>query len=466
LINGGRKMKNSKLVIISILLLSLVTAAYSGGKGEAGEKEEIGKVAVIRYWTTETDPISVETDFSIIRSYEEQNPNVRVKAEYVAAADIWPKLMASKKAGTEPEMVYASPWQTQTLMGQGWVKPLTKVVDRIGRDKFIQNMLNSFKGQDDEYYGIPTQTAVLQLFYRDDIFKNKGLQPPTYSSELFTLLKKLTEDTNGDGKIDVWGYSQAGQGFMNQSTFVSELWRQGGYMYDEDNNVAFDSKYFQEAVDGLKYMGELAKYCPPGMTGHGYFEMGMNYVNEKTATIRYSGRLISHIERHNPEVGFKTKAVLCPVHEDKKIKVSWCGSDTWVMFNGCKYPEAGMDFLHHYMTGEQYALFLRAVPLHMFPSHSLDEFINKLSEYPEFKKYDQVWKNQLAMMSDPEVPHALNAEHEGVINPYIGEAFGSDTIDKEVAKYFGGEQSAEQAVKNIGTAWRRITEDLRERGVQ
>jgi len=119
---------------------------------------------VIRYWTTESDPMSIEIDFGIIRDFEEQNPDVRIKPEYISESDLFPKLMASMRAGTEPEVMYGAPWLVQSMGAKGSLVPLDDVVARLERSKFIPELLDSMvvKGR---VIGIPVQTCTFQLFY-------------------------------------------------------------------------------------------------------------------------------------------------------------------------------------------------------------------------------------------------------------------------------------------------------------
>ena len=45
------------------------------------------------------------------------------------------------------------------------------------------------------------------MFYRTDLFEKAGLKPPTTVEEFVRVAKSLTADTNGDGKIDQWGFA-------------------------------------------------------------------------------------------------------------------------------------------------------------------------------------------------------------------------------------------------------------------
>ena len=57
-------------------------------------------------------------------------------------------------------------------------------------------------------YGFPLQLKVGCLAYNKDIFDKEGLPypPPDWTwDEYYETAKKLTKDTDGDGRVDQWG---------------------------------------------------------------------------------------------------------------------------------------------------------------------------------------------------------------------------------------------------------------------
>jgi len=135
------------------------------------------------------------------------------------------------------------------------------------------------------------------------------------------------------------------------------------------------------------------------------------------------------------------------------------------MFDGCRYPDEGKDFIHHYMSGDNYVNFLRGVPLHLFPSYDVEKYSSMLQEFPMWKKYAQVWDVMVEMMSTPGVPRGANFEHRGVFNPYMGDVYGLGVIGDKMNEFFAGKISAEEVVRQAGVAWRQTVQEMKEKGI-
>lgn len=441
------KLTVAKTVCMVVLVFALVLAV--------GLMPGAAKTKQIRFLTTETDPLTVEIDLKAIRDFEEQFPDVQVKREQVDVENLWPKIMASVRAGTQPELVLLSAEAVQTFIGMGLLEPLNDVVDRIGRDDFLPWALPPYTSEGNNY-GIYPEVCTWELFYRTDLFEDKGLEPPQYWDEMLDAAEKLTEDIDGDGKTDRWGFTQLGaKGSIISSSLFAEIWRNNGQIFDKENNVVFDSVYREESIEALDYMRKLVEYCPPGVAGYGYFEAGMAYTNEKAAMCRYAGRLISHIERHNPEVGWKTATVISPIPRGGRY-ISIAAGAPAVIFKGCKYLQAAKDFMCHYLTGESYDLFIESVPLHIFPPRKSLLRKGKFLQTPMWQKYSQIWEQ---MIEASEIPGAFiypTTEHMGVINPYIGDCMGSQKVAEQASACLAGRVSPEEAIDKGGAAYREI----------
>jgi multiple sugar transport system substrate-binding protein len=90
------------------------------------------------------------------------------------------------------------------------------------------------------------------LYYRADLFEQKGIEVPTTWDELRAAAKKLAEDSNGDGKPDKYLYALRPNTF-HYSQFV---FQNGGSLLSDDlTKAAFNSP---EGVAALQYQMDLA----------------------------------------------------------------------------------------------------------------------------------------------------------------------------------------------------------------
>jgi multiple sugar transport system substrate-binding protein len=67
-------------------------------------------------------------------------------------------------------------------------------------------MLSSLRLPDGGIYAFPWKTNPMMLMYNVDLLKAVGVQPPRTQSELLEACRKLTRDTNGDGRDDKWAF--------------------------------------------------------------------------------------------------------------------------------------------------------------------------------------------------------------------------------------------------------------------
>lgn len=107
-------------------------------------------------------------------------------------------------------------------------------------------------------YTIPLVTEWQVLYYRTDLFKQAGLNPPTTFDELLNAAKTLN---NPDKNI--YGIVSRGQRGAAVTQFSSYLYNFGGDFL-KDGKAVIDSP---EAVEALKFYGKMLKeYGPPGVT--------------------------------------------------------------------------------------------------------------------------------------------------------------------------------------------------------
>ncbi|NOX97547.1 MAG: extracellular solute-binding protein [Nitrospirae bacterium] len=124
-----------------------------------------------------------------------------------------------------------------------------------------------------KYYGIPLGIIPLGIFYNKDMFKKAGLdpeKPPRNLEEFIEYGKKLTKDTDGDGKIDQWG-------FMNDIWPMGKVWvwesilvQNGGSLLNaEKTKAAFNNKAGLDALNIMLDFSRKDKIAPPGVSDAG-----------------------------------------------------------------------------------------------------------------------------------------------------------------------------------------------------
>ncbi len=116
--------------------------------------------------------------------------------------------------------------------------------------QYAQGPLDAMTYQGD-YVAMLNDFDAYALYYRSDLFEQKGIAVPKTWDELRAAAKQLAEDTNGDGKIDKYRYAIR----PNTFHFSQFLYQAGGTLLNADNTKAtFNGP---EGVSALQFQKDL-----------------------------------------------------------------------------------------------------------------------------------------------------------------------------------------------------------------
>ena len=134
-------------------------------------------------------------------------------------------------------------------------------------------------------------------YYRKDLFAKAGIPIPTTWDELYVAAKALTKDTNGDGKIDVYGFTAAGKAPDELSqAWLNAFYGYGGQIVQNNGRSGFNTPA------GIKAANLWKKFYQEGIFPPDYFAWGRDdFINAmaqgRTAygcfTASYYGNFIS-----------------------------------------------------------------------------------------------------------------------------------------------------------------------------
>jgi multiple sugar transport system substrate-binding protein len=114
------------------------------------------------------------------------------------------------------------------------------------------------------------------LFYRKDIFQQKGLKPPKTVEEMEALAQKLH-----DPKNNFYGFVARGLKNANASPWAYILYAFGGDYLTADRKSAMNSPAW---VKGLEYYsGMLKRFAPPGVVNFNWYESSAAFMQGQVA---------------------------------------------------------------------------------------------------------------------------------------------------------------------------------------
>lgn len=134
--------------------------------------------------------------------------------------------------------------------------------------------------------GIPSQIGANVLVYRKDWFEDAGISVSSLETwdQFLSSAQKLTQDTDGDGKIDRWAYGMAGtvEGGNVFSDWAIMIHSWGADILDKTGRPAFNNQLGVEATQFWANMFLQHKIVPPGTP---VYSSGMTYDLYKTGKI-------------------------------------------------------------------------------------------------------------------------------------------------------------------------------------
>jgi multiple sugar transport system substrate-binding protein len=226
----------------------------------------------------------------VIADYEKAHPNIKVALEQATFTDKETVYATRTEAGMGPDVADFTFDPVPLFVSKGYLKDLQPFIDKEG-STFINNYYEAARAPltvNGHLYAMPTNFYPWVLVYNTKLFREAGLdpsKPPKTMDELLTAAKVLTRDTNGDGKLDTWGFGVTALRSLGiYSRFGGFLWSAGGDFLTKDYSAS--ALNTPEALQGFKFFIELNtkhKVVHPGALEMGANDVRIAMANGKVA---------------------------------------------------------------------------------------------------------------------------------------------------------------------------------------
>ncbi|MBA3480053.1 MAG: extracellular solute-binding protein, partial [Lautropia sp.] len=280
---------------------------------------------------------------------------VRVVVDTVPPDQAYDKLQASISAGTPYDvsgLIFVA--HVVLLAEAGKLVPITKLIDK---HKWGPRILFPVKG---EQYWYPYDYNFCWMYYRKDLYEQKGLKVPTSWDQVLDNAKALT-DGKSFGVSHPIGSNGAGQ-WMS----IGYMWAEGVRLMDDNFKLVLDAPDMKSKFTRyLDFMKQLSGSMPPGMSQALFATVLGQYSGSQAAMVPYAGRLMEVLEDRAPELASKTGFFMYPDSAGKAVAVNH-GYDGWVVVD-TPMREESMKFME-WFTENQYINFLHSAPLHFQPA--------------------------------------------------------------------------------------------------
>jgi len=312
---------------------------------------EISVGAPLIYWCA-TNLEEIELAKRLVKEWNHSHSETPIQLQPVpAGASSEEVLLAAIVAKTNPD-IYSNMLpamlnkfvKADSLLRLDGLKNFaTETEARIGA-----TILKDYRSPDGHYHQLPWKLNPVMLVYNSDLFQKLKIKPPRTYGEFWTAAKKLTADTDGDGRIDRWA--------MSPSTTV--LWWQRLYDFLPFYMAATNGRSLLNQgradfnnVSGIAVMDFFQKGF-----GRGYFPISGTvsnlFVQQKVGMTIVGPWALKMFERSMPQK-FNFKTIPIPVPDGHTGPAYTYGDPkSFVVFKNTQHPEAAWEFVK-FMTSKK-----------------------------------------------------------------------------------------------------------------
>ena len=250
-------------------------------------------------------------------------------------------LLTAAIGGGGPDVATFKLTATPSFVGNDLLANLDEfIANWEDKDQINENLYNTMRTASgtDSIYVMPWNTQVLYVYYRPSMFEAAGVTVPTTYEEFLDACAKLTRDTDGDGKTDVYGFGMRGSN-GGQEPWGCSAYAGGGDWEHLDSEGAI--KGMQDYID-LYTNG----YAPETAPNDGFAQVIDNFKSGLTAmTIHHIGSSAQMMELFGDDVA----AFVFPAGEGQWTSM---GDTETVMFESCANKEAAFEWMAYLATGK------------------------------------------------------------------------------------------------------------------
>jgi len=255
--------------IFNLLVLSLLVLIFISSAALA---------QTLNVWNV--SPISSDPGTKVIGDlFEEKNPGAEVKFTGIPYSDKLTKSSTEFFAGaknTSFDVDEITEMWLPIFVENEWLDPITDYADSSFLNQYPEALLNALKFNG-KIYAIPHYINQPLFYYNKKLLKEAGYdRPPKTWEELKEYSRKLTKDGQFGFAVPLYQESDTLYYFL---TYIYEA---GGRMYNENGDIAFNSKATLKALDFLVDMYQEG-LMPKGVNTMDCFRVANLFRQKKVA---------------------------------------------------------------------------------------------------------------------------------------------------------------------------------------
>jgi multiple sugar transport system substrate-binding protein len=357
-----------KLLTVVLTLALLIGASLSTGYADDVRKFEGTVLHMIAEQQTPTVALMKQLD-----AFEELT-GIRVELEMGPFDNVVQKITLAMYSGSDMYDIIATPYQfLGNLVVNGYVQPLEplmqnpdlRIIPGYNEDDIIAGMWQASGEWKGTIYGIPANSCIMHLAYRQDLFDNPEEQAKFKGKYGYDLVVPTDWDTYRDvaefftrsaGETlageklthNFYGVSMSGKRHdATTCEWLNYAWSFGGGVFDDEGNIIIGN---EKNIAALEYYKELAEFAPPGVTNKTWDEQTTEMQQGIAAmAIIFNDCLPAIEDPQESTVAGKMGYGAIPIGE---APAAHYGAWTYFIPTASRNPEAAWVFLQWFNTPE------------------------------------------------------------------------------------------------------------------
>jgi multiple sugar transport system substrate-binding protein len=240
-----------------LLALTLLAVLPLTGCGSA---EQSGGKTTLTFWNGYTGPDRPALE-GLVKKFNETHPGIQIQMNVMTWDVLFQKLLPAYTSGNGPDLVAFDDAHIGRFAAKGVLAPLDDWFSAEQTANLVKPAVDAtmFKGK---HYAVPMTFTPILMYYNKKLFKDAGLdpdKPPTTWADWQTALKKLTKDTDGDGRPEQYGTALPDHQTIQVWPIL--LWGNGGDL------LSLNSPQSVQAVQQWSDLIVKEKVSPTGLGG-------------------------------------------------------------------------------------------------------------------------------------------------------------------------------------------------------
>ena len=302
---------------------------------------------------------------------EEKFPDIKIQFDPVTYGEKEMVFTNQSEAKVAADIVHFSYRPIPIFIEKKYLLDLTPFVEKETglKEKFLEETL-ALSMKNGRIYSLPDDYNIIVLVYNKKMFREAGIdpnKPPATWDQFVEYAKKLTKDTDGDGKLDQWGFGLIGSKpegiFMRLHPW---FWGAGGdYLTPDGKHSALNT---EESLIGFKFYTDLVtehKVVPPGAVEMGAQDVRTQLAHEKVAMIVGTAWTPPIIDKINPKFNAAKHLAFAPIpaYRAGQKPISSCWISMRVISAYTKNPEEAWKVYRYIYSDENQARWFKYMKL-------------------------------------------------------------------------------------------------------